>query len=416
MRDLQVSKLTISFIKSKLLNEDEVKKAKYEKLSAPKKGVKQVGTPSDPSKKVAKVKQIDTPKDNAPKEGKGKGSIPQATRASAESKANLKFATGNGGEPKAAKFERLKPSQSTKTSVVRKPSANPDTKNTFGLPQADAASTAGMPRGLPLKSGGVPTVKTPKAASLNGTTAPASKTVTAKLGDKGSKSVKQVSHSGGFMKDPSDAPKKPSFTKVSSSALNLVESGIVVSLNGKTKASFDLVSKKAIERMVENYKKHGYDLEIAKTNDVAWKKDAQLLKSIKESIEAKHNLVMSVHKEAKEAAFKRFSALVGKSFNSLYESKSEFTNNVKIAFDRLMETAESKYVAKLEIFDCMARIVNENNEITDLDIITEAKDHDMALRQIKNKIMEEYGLDTKIQHIFVDGNKYNPVNIKDWTR
>jgi len=39
----------------------------------------------------------------------------------------------------------------------------------------------------------------------------------------------------------------------------------------------------------------------------------------------------------------------------------------------------------------------------------------MALRQVRNQVAEEYGLDVKIGHIFVDGKKYAPRQIKAYT-
>jgi hypothetical protein len=72
------------------------------------------------------------------------------------------------------------------------------------------------------------------------------------------------------------------------------------------------------------------------------------------------------------------------------------------------------YKSNLNLFIGKARVVAESGAIDDVEILSEATDHQMALRLIRNKLMEEYGLDTNIKFVFVDGTKYMPEQIREW--
>ena len=46
--------------------------------------------------------------------------------------------------------------------------------------------------------------------------------------------------------------------------------------------------------------------------------------------------------------------------------------------------------------------------------MTEATGDHMALRQIRNRMLEDYGFDTEIKHIFIDGRKYTTKKIEEY--
>jgi len=54
------------------------------------------------------------------------------------------------------------------------------------------------------------------------------------------------------------------------------------------------------------------------------------------------------------------------------------------------------------------------SKLSDIELLTEATDHQMALRLVRNKLMEQFGLAADIRHIFVDGTKYSPDQIEEW--
>ena len=79
----------------------------------------------------------------------------------------------------------------------------------------------------------------------------------------------------------------------------------------------------------------------------------------------------------------------------------------------MVALAETKYHNSLDLKLCVARVV-KNGKPYDLEVVSEATDDHMALRAVRNQIFEEYGLDTNIKHIFVDGRKYGTNQIKEW--
>ena len=222
----------------------------------------------------------------------------------------------------------------------------------------------------------------------------------------GHKKTSQISHKGNEMPQPSDAMKwRAGNYQTNKQGHNVVESGVVLKLGDKTKARFEIVSQSVLNQMVENYAKHGYKL-VKESYAPSWKTDKTLMALLRETMHAKHNFVPGVYKTLRKASLQHFNSLVSGSHNNLYEDRKDFVATVLSAFRKIEEMAEQKYLGGLQIFECTARI-HVGDSIGDLEIVTEATDHCMAQRQVRNQIAEEFGLDADIKHIFVDGQKYH---------
>jgi len=260
-----------------------------------------------------------------------------------------------------------------------------------------------------------PTVKKQNPANLHGTTSPKmSRVNTTPKEEIPTKTVKPVGKVSGFVSDPSGAPSRTQkIAKPIRRAENLVESGIDVLLGNKVKAHFEIVSPGVLRKMVESYARHGMKLEIVR-GQAAWMKDRDLLNTLWESLDAQYNGVDSHYEQGRIKARNRFKTLVQGSFNSLYEGRDNFIKLIDEAFKRVETNARKRYVEGLELMTCMVRVSAESGK-ADLEIVTEAHTDQMALRQVRNKLMENYGLNVNIEHIFVDGTKYNLGDIEPWT-
>jgi hypothetical protein len=429
-----VASLTYELVKSRLLEEDEVKKATYQSINTSSKNrPHEVGKPKDPSSKLTKVTQVEVPGASekarrAPKSTKAtdKTGIPQANFAGEYVDKMDKPSMSKAANEKSPRIPSVqqgpKPNQSTKLKNVNKTIRN--TEEGLGgsnsIPQADFANsyTSKMPHGTKTMNTGsdnVPTVGKPKYNKMNATTRPKGGERKPKgLGDAKSGSVSQVKSPDKKASEPSDAPKKPTW-KTHKKGHNVLGE-VAIKLGGKTKAVFDVVNPKIVQGMVESYQQHGYKLEVTRSDKpAAWKSDRAFLSMVRESVDAKHNFLPSQAKEIRREAFNRFRTLCKESYNDLYESRQEFLLTLQEAFRKIVENAETKYLDSLEVFDCTAR-VNLGEDVADVTIVTEATDHAMALRQIRRQIAEEFGLEADIAHIFVDGKKYRPNQIKGWTR
>ena len=221
------------------------------------------------------------------------------------------------------------------------------------------------------------------------------------------KRAKEIGSHKDNMPMPSDAMKSISFDKNTGGSHNVVESGVAVKLGGKVKAVFDIVDRKVLSRMVENYEKFGYEISLSRVTP-SWKKDATLMGLLKESVNAKYNFAPQTSARLRKESLQRFYSLTKGSYNEMYESRKNYVDTVKTAFAKIESLAESKYLDGLEIFECMARVKIEG-VVADLEVITEATDPQMALRQVRNQIAEEYGFDSTIGHIVVDGTKYKSI-------
>lgn len=420
-----------------LLKEEEVKKAKAAKLELRNRRSRQVGTISDPSKKTTKIPQVTVDgkftSDLEPK--KTSDLIPTADYAGLYTDKMAHGVAGGTGKgenqksPKTPGVKSMSPSQKTKTKEVKgisdKKTASDDDK-IFNIPQAEFASsyTEKMPHGgktmkASKETGSEPQRIKPQTMKKGPTRPGGKRSVSLGNDQAGAKKVdsQRIPDIGKPSKEnsaPSDAPawRKHDFKKETHGATNIVESGVLVTLNGKKKALFDIVHQNVLNRMIESYESHGYDVGFQRVN-AGWKKDKQLISLLRESINARYNFAPKTSSRLRSQALKRFHSLVGSSYNSLYESRDEFAETIVCAFNNIEKIAENKYLQNLNIYEAICR-VKLSEGVADLEIITEAVDHNMALRQVRNKIQEEYGFDTRIAHIFVDGKKYLPKQVSDY--
>ena len=424
-----MTNLTVELVQQKLLEKDEMKKVSYKKqqLSKHRKS-KEVKDIKDPSTKLTKITQVVTPKEEGQKEDKGKNIIPQADFAHTYTdKMPHGMGPGTGGKGKNQKSPKvgkkttsMKPNQETKLKQVKDTikgteDGGGDKKSKVVPGEAKFAHeyTDDMPHGsktLGTANGeGGQGIDKPAVAKMAGGPTRAGGTRQAKnLGEEpgGHKKTSQISHRGNELPQPSDAMKwRDGKFQTNKQGHNVVESGVALKLGDRTKARFEIISQTVLKQMVENYARHGYRL-VKESYTPSWKSDKTLMALLRETMHAKHNFVPSVYKTLRKASLQRFNSLVSGSHNNLYEDRKDFVNTVLTAFRKIEEMAEHKYLHGLKIFECTARIY-VGDSVGDLEIVTEATDHAMALRQVRNQIAEEFGLDADIQHIFVDGEKYS---------
>jgi len=434
-----VTQLSVELVKDRLLKEDEVKKANIAKLKLSKnRASKEIKNPTAGqarSEKYDKLTQVvqdpNFTADVSPKDTKD--FIPTADYAKTytdQMPHGQTAAIGKGGtnqkSPTVMSTKGMKPNQATKLKEIPGSVQNTedDDSKIFSFTQADYAKdyTDSMPHGSKTMKAASETGGEPSARSYNKTnpTRGGGKR-DAKLGDdivgstkKDSQHPAQVTHSGKFSPESPDALKWGGATwSKEKGGHNVVESGVVVSLKGKKKATFEVVSREVLKRIAENYKKLGYKAEFTRTKDVSWKKDERFLTLVRESVNAGYNFAPKYQRSLRRAALKRLGKLVQNSYNSIYESRQEFIETVAYAFKKIEEIAEFKYLRGLDVYECQARVKIEN-EYYDVPVVTEATGDHMALRQIRNRIFEEHGFETEIKHIFVDGRKYTTKKIEEY--
>jgi hypothetical protein len=438
-----VVNLSIALAKQKLIEADEVRKATVAKMKHNNRGTKEIKNPTSAvakSERHDKITQIVQDSgftaDVAPKKGDD-NPVPQADFADTYTKKmphGQSGGTGGNGEnqksPKGVGTTGMKPNQTTKLKKITgeiKGTDDDRSQKVFTIPQAKFADEYtktmkhGVAGGTTNEDGASGEPGKSSYGKMDGGPTRAGGKKTAKLGDntvgakdKDSQKAEQVSGPGKRESSPSDAMTWGSadYKKETHGAHNVVESGVTVTLKGKRKATFEVVSHKVLNQMIENYAQHGYELELVRT-DAAWKKDAKFLKALRESIHAKYNHAPNFAKQARKVAMQRFGQLCKESYNSLYESRQEFVQTMGSAFKRIEAIAEDKYVDRLEFFDCGARLVVEGDQI-DQELVTQATDKDMACRQVRNTLREEYGFGADIKHIFIDGEKFTPGKIREY--
>jgi len=443
-----VNRLSVELVQSKLMEADEVKKAAVAKLKLRNKGKKEIKNPTSAVSRSERHDQITqivqdpkftadvaTPKDNdlfpqADFAEKYTDSMPHGKTAGMGSKGE------NQKSPKITSSVGMKPNQTTKLKQVGdnwgKVANTEDDGNQdiFTIPQADYAEEYtdsmehGRAGGTTNEEGGDAAPKKRSYDKMAGGPTRAGGKRSAKTNNnavgarnKDSQKVQQIG-TPGKESSPKDAMKWGSheFKKETHGATNVyegVESGVLVTLNGKKKAAFEVVSRSVLQKMAESYEQHGYKVEFSRTPDVAWKSDRQFINLMRESIHARHNHAPKLAEKFRKVAMQRFGKLCRESYNRLYESREQFVQTVGVAFKKIEKLAENKYLDKLEFFDCSAR-VRVNEDIVDLEIITQATDKMMAARQVRNKIQEEYGFGVDLVQVFVDGQKIPAKKITEY--
>jgi len=410
----QVTKLNNQSVQKSLLAESKDGRASYVSMKKPDGKQKVVNQSRSSNRKDKNITQVEVPteKKRTAKKGKSSSSTPTADRADVIA-GKMKVASYSGNaKSKKTKIPTIKKiSAAKKGKVVKSPTKAASSKSKSGMPSAKSAKyyTDKMPTGssnLRSKESKNNTVKPPKVAKLNGTTKADNKEITPKI-TKYNKKASQVNKPSGGNK-----PVKTIKWETNAKGTNVVESVQIV-INGKPKKKFGIINCDVVDKLVESYERFGYNVELH-SSDGAWKKDRILLKAIFESMDAKYNNAPSSAKRASKAALNRLFKISKQDYNRLYESKNQFAQTIVAAFKKIMEQADTKYRNKLHVVEGFARI-EKGDDIIDIDIITEARNTDMALRNFKNEIIQEYGFGANIKHIFIEGKKYNPKKIKKWS-
>ncbi len=428
-----MSKLTVDLIQSRLIEADELQKVSVQKLKVEKaRKPREVGNIKDFSGNLTKIKQVEVPSP----EGKISDSnttslIPQAEYAFTYTASMPTGQAGGDGKDKkdkavkSPKTTSLKPNQQSKMKEIKgsiKGTEDDGKQPAAALPPADYAFVYTDKMGHGNKTlgggneGGGEGISKPTVAKMKGGPTRAGGGRSAKrLGElpNTSNSADEGTVDKADTRKTKDSIKKVSWNKEKGDSYNVVESGVAVKLRGKTKAVFDVVSTNVLHRMVENYERFGYQVSLKRVQP-SWKKDRRFLGLLREAVNAKYNFAPQTQTKIRKAALNRFASLAKGSYNDMYESRQDYIETVREAFLKIEGMAEGKYLDGLDIFECIARVKIEEDTVADLEIITEATDHHMALRQVRNQIAEEYGLDVKIGHIFVDGKKYTPRQIKPY--
>lgn len=413
-----MKKLSVAAVQQALLEEDQARKTHYETMKKNGARLRAVGSLNDPSTKITSIKQVNLPKEKERKSDTHPDFVLQAEMAGnyVDPMPRGIFGETNGsGAPKGTpSVSRMKPNQSTKqekvTPNMQKGSRRSDAGSNQLWPAAEMAQNYvdAMPRGEIFSKdndvgGGV---TAPGAKNLHGTTRPKSSRKTADMNRNPVKEQPTVGH-------PSDnypmAPGHPS-----KKSWEHVKSGVLVRVNESVKARFDIVSEAVLKKMIENYSRFGYRVVVERSGDEpAWKGDQQFMRLLHESVAARENQSPALFRKLSSATLNRLYHLCQTDYNNLYESRQEFLKTVQTAFRKIMENAVISYRKTLDLYIGKVRVVAES-KMADVEILAEATDHQMALRLIRNKLMEQFGLDADIKFLFIDGTKYLPEQIKEW--
>ena len=207
------------------------------------------------------------------------------------------------------------------------------------------------------------------------------------------------------MKMPTDAPAIPVWESVKSKA-NVVES-VVMTINGKPKMDFPLTTESILSRLAEQYEACGYHVDFYQVDDVYWKNDEVLMDYVYECVNTHYHGLYETSADLYNNARYRLAQLCADQNNSLCEShNNEFEHMITSAINEVHKAVEEVYLSNLVLIEGVVRIDTGEN-IVDVDIQTHALNEEMALRLFRNEIVETYGFNTKIMHVFIDGDKYS---------
>jgi hypothetical protein len=412
------TKLSVATVQQALLEADEARKTHYETMKKNGARLRAVGSLNDPSTKITSIKQVDMPKEQERKSGTHPDFVLQAeTAGNYVDKMDRGIFRDNGksGAPKGTPpVSRMRPNQTSRqeqvTPNMQKGSRKSEAGNSQLWPAAEMAGhyVDAMDRGNIFSKdnsmgGGV---SAPSAKNLHGTTRPKSSRKTVNMDRNPVKDQPAVGH-------PSDnypmAPGHPS-----KKTWEHVKSGVMVRVNESVKARFDIVSDDVLNKIVENFRRFGYHAIVERSDQApSWKSDKVFLQALHEAVAARENQTPALFRKLAGSALNRLYHLSQKDFNDMYEGREDFLKTVKTAFSKILENAITSYRKDLNLFVGKARVIIEN-KMADVEILAEGTDHQMALRLIRNKLMEQFGLDANIKFIFIDGTKYLPEQIKEW--
>lgn len=199
--------------------------------------------------------------------------------------------------------------------------------------------------------------------------------------------------------------------KVKTDGNKVYESNIILNINGKPKATYNIISKKVLKTLVENYKNIGFTMSYNSTGKKEiWKESVDFKKFIMNAVDAKYNKLDNIYKSNIKEAYNILYSMYKNDFDSsLYESKNDFDTLIKIKLSDIIKEAINSYNNKLKIFYCNASLAGKKS----VEIVIEAIDADTAARLSQSTIIENYGFD-KIKSIVIDGEKYGIKDIPVW--
>jgi hypothetical protein len=414
-----VAKLSIANIQNKLIEAEQTKKVKFEEMKRNGTRIRAVGALGDPSTKITKLKQINIKNNGKPTSDKGSTQLwNEADYAGTYvDKMERGIFRDNAGsnKPKTPKVDKMKPNQTTVQKKVSPNMQKNDRKSQSDEMQVvpRTAQMAGtyvdaLPRGNIFSNDSEGTgLKAPSAKNLHQTTRPGkTKHPVANMTRHPNDKPKGPNSPDDAMPMPSDAPPKRSVAKP--------KAGIIVRVNENIKAKFNIVSEAVLYKMVESFRNHGYKVIIERMNKhPIWATDKKFQNLMYENVAAKENQSYGLHQKIRNAAMNQLYKLCINDYNNLYETREEFLNTIKEAFRQIEKNAIISYRKGNELFVCNARLITEN-KLSDVEILTEATDHQTALRLVRNKLFEAFGLNTDIKAIFIDGKKYSAAQIKEW--
>jgi hypothetical protein len=416
-----VNKLSVASVQQKLLEAGEYRKVQYDRMKANAR-MHAIGSLGNPSTQITAIKQV-----KMPPEANRKSETHPDFVLQAEMAGNYVDKMGRGifevnsddGAPRSTpSVKKMTPNQKTRQTQVtpdmQKGRKSGD-ENSQLWPAAEMAGhyVDAQARGNIYSedngdggdrlAGGV---KEPPSKNLHGTTRPKSSKKTADMTRWPHKEVSGPTEPPDSWPMPKDAPPKRS--------VDHIKSGVLVRVNESVKAKFDIVSTKVLQRIAESYKRFGYRVVFESSNQApAWKSDKAFLRLVHEAVAAKENHSDAFHTRLTNAAWNRLYQVSQRDYNAMYESRDAFLMTIRKALGHIMESATRSYRKGFNLFIGQARVVAEG-KMADVEIISEAIDHQMALRLIRNKLLEQFGLDTDIKSIFIDGTKYNPMQIREW--
>jgi hypothetical protein len=412
-----VRKLSVASVQQKLLEAGEYRKVAYERMKTNARK-HAIGSLNNPSTHITNIKQITMPPDSKRTSGTSKPFMLQAdlagTYVDRMGRGIFEKGDSSGAPTTTPSVARRKPNQTTRQTKVT-PDMQKGRKSESSNSQLwPAAKMAGeyvdqLDRGNIFSKDNDMTggVKAPPAKDLHGTTRPKSSKRTADMNRHPVKDQPAVSEPPDSWPMPKDAPpkKRPWET---------VKSGVLVRVNESVKAQFDIVSSQVLQRIAESYRRFGYRVVFEQAEQApAWKTDQRFLRLIYEAVAAKENQSDAFRRQLVNAAYNRLYQLSQNDYSTMYESRDDFLKTIRRALGKIMENAAKSYRQGLNLFIGQARVIAEG-KMSDVEILSEATDHAMALRLIRNKLLEQFGLDTDIKFIFVDGTRYLPEQIKEW--
>jgi hypothetical protein len=409
----------VAAVQERLLEADQKRKVHWETMKKNGARLRAVGSLNDPSTKITSIKQVTMPNEIERKSGTHADFVLQAEMAGnyvdKMPRGIFEKEADDGAPKRTPSVTRMKPNQKTNQTKVsadmQKGSRKSESSNSQLWPSAEMAGNYvdAMPRGnIYSKENGMSGgVSAPSAKNLHGTTRPKSSRKTANMDRWPQKDQPAVGEPGDSYPMPSDAPPKKR-------PYEHVKSGVLVRVNESVKAKFDIVSEAVLKRMVNNYSRFGYRVVVESSHEQPkWKSDQRFLQLIYETAAAKENQSDALYRKLGHAALNRFYQLCQTDYNNLYESRDEFLKTLRVAFGKIMENAIRAYRKDLNLFIGQARVLSESG-LVDVEILAEGTDHAMALRLVRNKLMERFGLDADIKFIFIDGTKYAPEQIREW--